>query len=113
MLYDIINRLPAGNSGATLRCVAEFVEGGDVTIEEELQCPHPSSSTSDVKARVVMHVSTHRGFVVGAWLSPHDPVLHRVVLVTRGRSIVSYTSLVELLKAGECAAEGACSFLCL
>ena len=110
-LYAIINKLPAGNSMFTLRCVAEFVDGGDVMVEEELQQPHhPSSSSFREQQRVAMHVSSHRRFVVDAKLNSHDPVLHRVILATRGRSLVSYTSLVELLSAGECAAEGTPSF---
>ena len=114
MLYAIIKKLPADNSMLTLRCVAEFVEGGDVMIKEEPQHPqHPSSSNIRENQRAPMHVSSHRGFVVDAKLNPNDPVLHRVVLATRGRSMVSYTSIVELLSAGECAAEGAPSFSCL
>ena len=107
MLYEVINKLPVSNSMFTLRCVAEFVHGGDVMVEEGLQQPqHPSSSDCRENQRVAMHVSSHRKFVVDAKLNPHDPILHRVVLATRGRSMVSYTSLVELLSAGECAAEG-------
>src|SRR5258706_3030944 len=53
-----------------------------------------------------MRVSSHRGFVEGAESNPHDPTLHRVVLATRGKSMVSYTSFTELLSAAECAAEG-------
>ena len=110
-LYAIINKLPASNSMFTLRCVAEFVDGGDVTVEEEFQQPQqpPPSSFREQKS-VVMHASNHRKFVVDAELNSHDPVLHRVVLATCGRSMVSYTSLVELLSAGECAAEGTSSF---
>ena len=109
-LYLIINKLPAGNSMFTLRCVAEFVDGGDVMVEEEIQLPLRSCGEQQ---RVAMHVSSHRRFVVDARLNSPDPVLHRVVLATRGRSMVSYTSLVELLSAGECAAEGTPSFSCL
>ena len=106
-LYAIINKLPADNSTFTLRCVVEFVDGGDVMVEEDLQqSHHPSSSNSGGQQRVAMHVSSHRKFVAGAKLNSHDPVLHRVVLATRGRSLVSYASLVELLSAGECAAGG-------
>jgi hypothetical protein len=106
-LYAIIHKLQANDSAFTLRCVAEFVEGGDVTVVgERQQVPSLSSSVCEDNQRVAMHVSTHRRFVVDAELNPHDPVLHRVVLATRGRSLVSYTSLVELLSAGECAAEG-------
>ena len=110
-LYAIINKLPADDSRFTLRCVAEFVDGGDVMVEEEPQGPqHLSSSNHGERQRVAMHVSSHRSFVVDAKLNSHDPVLHRVVLATRGRSMVSYTSLIELLSAGECAAEGTSSF---
>ena len=113
-LYSIINKLPSDNSKFTLRCVAEFVDGGDVMVDGELQQPHhlPSSSLGE-QQKVAMHVSSHRKFVVDAKLNSHDPVLHRVVLATRGRSMVSYTSLVELLSAGECAAEGTPPFPCL
>jgi hypothetical protein len=111
-LYAIINNIQADDSAFTLRCVAEFVEGGDVTVEGERQ--HIPSSSSSLKGgvnhRVAMHVSAHRRFVVDAELNPHDPVLHRVVLATRGRSMISYTSLVQLLSAGECATEGVSSF---
>jgi hypothetical protein len=111
-LYATISKLQAGNSALTLRCIAEFVDGGDVTVGEEPQHTHlASSSKGGEKNRVAMRVSSHRRFVVDAELNPHDPVLHRVVLATRGRSMVSYTSLVELLSAGECAAEGTRSFL--
>ena len=113
-LYSIINKLQTGNSMFTLRCVAEFVDGGDVMVEEEFQhSQQPSSSSRMEQQRVAVRVSSHRRFVVDAKLNPHDPVLHRVVLATRGRSMVSYTSLVELLSAGECAAEGMPSCPCL
>ena len=113
-LYAIVNKLPADNSMFSLRCVAEFVDGGDVMVEEDFQQPHHlSSSKLGDRQRVSMHVSSHRRFVVDAKLNPHDPVLHRVILATRGRSLVSYASLVELLSAGECAAEGTPSFSCL
>ena len=80
-------------------------------VDEVRQHTHtPSSSEGMEKQRVAMRVSGHWGFVVDAELNPHDPVLHRLVLATRGRSMVSYTSLVELLSAGECAAEGTPSF---
>jgi len=106
-LYKVINKLPAGDGALTLRCVAGFVEGGDVMAEDVRQHTHfPSSSVVGERQRVAIHVSSHRGFVADAVLNPHDPVLHRVVLATRGRSMASYTSLVELLSAGECAAEG-------
>ena len=112
MLYAIINKLEANNGMLTLRCVAEFVEGGDVMVGEACQHTHThSSSKGGGKQRVAMRVSGHRGFVVDAELNPHDPVLHRLVLATRGRSMVSYTSLIELLSAGECAAEGTPSSL--
>ena len=111
MLYTIINNLQASNGMLSLRCVAEFVEGGDVMVGEVRQHTHTPSSSKVVETqRVSMRVSGHRGFVVDAVLNPHDPVLHRLVLATRGRSMVSYTSLVELLSAGECAAEGTPSF---
>ena len=107
MLYAIVNKLEASNDMLTLRCVVEVLAGGDVMIEEVCQSTHSPSSSKGMKSqRVPMHVSSHRGFVVDAELNPHDPVLHRLVLATRGRSMVSYTSLVELLSAGECAAEG-------
>jgi hypothetical protein len=109
-LYTIINRLQAGDGMLTLRCVAEFV-GGDVMVEGGRQhTPSPSFSNAGRTQRVAMHVSNHRGFVTDAELNPHDPVLHRVVLATQGRSLVSYTLLIELLSAGACAAEGAPSF---
>jgi len=113
-LYAIINKLQASDGMLPLRCVAEFVEGGDVMAKEVRQHT-PSSSSSKVgeNKRVAMHVSSHRGFVSDAERNLHDPVLHRVVLATRGRSMVSYTSLVELLSAGECAAEGTLSYFSL
>jgi hypothetical protein len=112
-LYSIINKLQAANSKFTLRCVAEFVDGGDVTFEEGLRhARSPFFSTGVEKQRVSMHVSTHRRFIIDAALNPHNPVVHRVVLATRGRSMISYTSIMELLSAGECATEGARSFLC-
>jgi len=111
--YAIINKLQASNTKFTLRCVAEFVDGGDVMVEEERQYIHPpSSSGGGGKQKVAMHVSNHRKFVVDAEPNPHDPVLHRVVLATCGQSMVSYTSLAELLGAGGCAAEGPCLHLC-
>ena len=108
-LYGIINKLQERDNMPTLRCVAEFVDGGDVMIEEEdIQ---DVRATSEVKGGVVnqqlpMRVSSHRRFVEGAESNPHDPTLHRVVLATRGKSMVSYTSVKELLSAAECAAEG-------
>ena len=112
-LYAIINKLQASDDMLTLRCVAGFVDGGDVTIENRIQeSGAPSSSKGTGKERVAMHVSTHREFVGDAELNPHNPVLHRVILSTRGRSLVSYTSLVELLSAAECAAEGTRTILC-
>ena len=112
--YAIVNQLQASDGMLTLRNVAEFVEGGDVMVGAVRQhTDSPSSSKGEEKQRVAIHVSSHRGFVVDDELYPPDPVLHRVVLASRGRSIVSYTSLVELLSAGECAAAGIRSFLSL
>jgi len=94
----------------THRYVAEFVDGGDVMIGEEVIQNSPGTSSeikgSIVKQQVVMRVSSHRRFVGDADSNSHTPTLHRVVLATRGRSIVSYASLVELLSAAQCAAEG-------
>ena len=98
----------------SLRCVAEFVDGGDVMVKEEvLQDPAASSEIKgDVASQQVpMRISSHRKFVEGAESNPRDPTLHRVVLATRGKSMVSYTSLIELLSAAECAAEGMQSIL--
>ena len=109
-LYAIINKLQAGEDMPTLRCVAEFVDGGDVLIGEEVQrgslSTSPKGEESVTKQRVAMRVSSHRKFVEDAESSPQNPTLHRVVLATRGRSMVSYTSLLELLSAALCAAEG-------
>ena len=109
-LYGIINKLQAGDNMPSLRCVAEFVDGGDVMIKGEvLQGVLATSSESKgivVNQQVAIQVSSHRGFVEDAESNAHNPTLHRVVLATRGRSLVSYTSLVELLSAAECAAEG-------
>jgi hypothetical protein len=104
-LYAIINKLQGGDNMPTLRCVAEFVDGGDVMIGEEAPQDDPAAS-SEVNPRVAMRVSSHRRFVEDADSNTHNPTLHRVVLATRGRSVASYTSLVELLSAAECAAEG-------
>lgn len=106
-LYEIINKLQAGDSVLTLRCVAGFVDGGDVMIEEEGRHPlSASSSTGEKSQRVAMRVSDHRKFVEDADVSPHNPTLHRVILATHGRSMVSYSSLAELLRGAGCAAEG-------
>jgi Fungal protein kinase len=109
-LYKIINKLQASSETPTLRCVAEFVEGGDVMVEEEIQQIGSAAPTKGQEAvvneHVAMRVSSHRKFVVNADPNAHNPTLHRVVLATRGRSMVSYTSLVELLSAAKCAAEG-------
>jgi hypothetical protein len=109
-LYVIVNKLQAGDDVPSLRCVAEFVDGGDVMIREEIQQDTLATSSTDnqitANERVPMRVSSHRKFVKDAEPSSGDPTLHRVVLGTRGRSLVSYTSLVELLSAAKCAAEG-------
>jgi hypothetical protein len=89
----------------TLRCVAEFVDGGDVMIGD-VSDPSFEINGSVVNQQVAMRVSSHRRFVEDADSNAHNPTLHRVVLATRGRSMVLYTSLVELLSAAECAAEG-------
>ena len=109
-LYGIINKLKERDNMPTLRCVAEFVDGGDVMIGEDTQQDIPTTS-SDIRGgvvnqRVAMQVSSHRQFVEDAESNPHNPTLHRVVLATRGKSMVSYTSFTELLRAAECAAEG-------
>ena len=109
-LYAIINKLQGGDDRLPLRCVAEFVDGGDVMVEEEA-LPTSSSKSTDMQ-RAAMRVSTHRKFAHDAEPNSIDPILHRVILATRGRSMVSYTSLVELLRAAECAAEGTRSFFC-
>ena len=108
-LYGMINKLQEGDNMPSLRCVAEFVDGGDVMVEGDiLQDPAIGSEiTGDaVNQQVPMRVSSHRKFVEGAESNPHNPALHRVVLATRGKSMASYTSFVELLSAAECAAEG-------
>ena len=109
-LYGILDKLQEGGDMPTLRCVAEFVDGGDVMIEEHAQQDIPTTS-SDIKEgivnqRVAMRVSSHRRFVEDAESNPRNPTLHRVVLATRGKSMVSYSSLNELLSAAQCAAEG-------
>jgi len=87
-LYAIINKLQVSHNEFTLRFIAEFVDGGDVMVEEERQNTNsPSSSKGGEKQKVSMHVPTLRRFVVDAELNPHNPVLHRVVLATRSRSI--------------------------
>ena len=113
-LYGIINKLQEGDNMPTLRCVAKFVDGGDVMVEAEImQDPDASSELKGdvINQQVPMRVSSHRRFVEGAKSNPHNPTLHRVVLATRGKSMVSYTSLIELLSAAECAAEGMRSIL--
>jgi Fungal protein kinase len=109
-LYRIINKLQASSETPTLHCVAEFVEGGDVMIKEVIQQTGSAASSKGkeevVNERVVMQVSSHRKFVANVDPNAHNPTLHRVVLATRGRSMVTYTSLVELLSAAKCAAEG-------
>ena len=101
-LYGIIHKLQERDNMPTLHCVAEFVDGGDVMIVEGSQQDIPTTSNH----QVAMRVSSHRRFVEDAESDPHNPTLHRVVLATRGKSMVSYKSLVELLSAAECAAEG-------
>jgi len=109
-LYAIVNKLQAGDEMPTLRCVAEFVDGGDVTIVEEIQqdivATPPNNKEITVNQRVPMRVSSHRRFVKDVGPGSSDPTLHRVVLASRGRSMVTYTSLVELLNAAKCAVEG-------
>ena len=109
-LYGIIDKLQERDEIPTLRCVAEFVDGGDVMIGEENQQDIPTNS-SDIKEGVVnqqvaMRVSSHRGFVEDAESNPHNPTLHRVVLATRGKSMVAYKSFTDLLNAAASAAEG-------
>ena len=106
-LYAIIKKLQEADETLSLRCVAEFVDGGDVTVEGDSGSAAASEDEeSPIKKHVAMQVSSHRGFVEDAQSSAHNPTLHRVVLATCGRSMVTYTSLVELLSAAECAAEG-------
>ena len=115
MLYEIINKLQGGENMPSLRCVAEFVDGGDVMIGEEvlqdILATYSEPKGNVVNQQIAMRVSSHRGFVEDAESNANNPTLHRVVLATRGRSLVSYTSLAELLSAAECAAEGTQSML--
>jgi hypothetical protein len=98
-LYAIINKPQGGDNMPTLCCIAELVDAGDVmTGEEALQDDPPTSSEINgriVKQRVAMRVSSHRRFVEDAESNAHNPTRHRVVLETRDRSMVSYTSFVE------------------
>ena len=106
-LYGIIKKLQEVDETLSLRCVAEFVDGGDVMVDEEVISTTPTEGDqTPIKERVMMRISNHRVFVEDAQLSTHNPTLHRVVLATRGQSMVSYTSLADLLSAAECAAEG-------
>jgi len=109
-LYAIINKLRGGDNMPTLRCVAELVDGGDMMIGEEILQDGPSTSSeikeNVINQRVAMRVSSHRGIVEDADSNVHNPTRHRAVLATGVRSMASYTSLVELLSAAECAAEG-------
>ena len=106
-LYAIIKKLQEAAETLSLRCVAEFVDGGDVTVEENgSYAALVENKETPIKKRIPIRTSSHRTFVEAAQLNTHNPTLHRVVLATRGRSMVSYTSLVELLAAAECAAEG-------
>ncbi len=88
-LYEIINKLQADAEMPSLHCVASSKGKSKITTQQ-----------------VAMRVSNHRKFVKDAESNPHNPTLHRVVLASRGRSMVTYTSLVELLNAAACAAEG-------
>ena len=88
-LYDLLPKIPTLPDMPSLRCTANFVEGGHVIGEG-----------------VEMRVSSHRKFVVGTPNSRRDPIAHRVVLGTRGRSLSTYTSMLELLIGAKCAAEG-------
>jgi len=108
-LYSIIDKLQEGDNTPTLRCVAEFVDGGDVMIGKDVW--RGPATSSKIKGRVVnrqvtMRVSSHRRFVTGSKWNPNNPTLHRVVLADRGKSMVSYASLIELLSAADCAAQG-------
>ena len=109
-LYEIINKLQADAEMPSLHCVAKWVDGGDVMVEEEAHEDNPAASSKGkskiTTQQVAMRVSNHRKFVKDAESNPHNPTLHRVVLASRGRSMVTYTSLVELLNAAACAAEG-------
>ena len=113
-LYGIIDRLQEGDDMPSLRCVAKFVDGRDVMVEAEImQYPDICSEIKGdvVNQRVPMRVSSHRKLVEGAESNHHNPPLHRVMLATRGKSMELYTSLIELLSAAECAAEGMRSIL--
>jgi hypothetical protein len=105
-LYATIKKLDETNEISSLRGVAEFLDGGDVTVEEEDTSTAPFEHQQVPKDRAAMRVSSHRTFVEDTQLNIHNPILHRVVLATRGRSMASYTSLPDLLSAAECAAEG-------
>ena len=109
-LYVTINKLQEGDNTPTLRCVAEFVDGGDVMIGEDVPLgTHATSSTikgGGSNHQVAIRVSSPRRFVEGAESNPNNPTLHRVALATHGKSLVSYTSFIELLSAAESAAEG-------
>jgi hypothetical protein len=106
-LYAIIKKLDESNETSSLRCVAEFLDGGDVTLEEVDTSTGPfERQQMPTKKQVAMRVSSHRTFVNDAQMNTHNPVLHRVVLATRGQSMTSYTSLAHLLSAAKCAAEG-------
>ena len=91
-------------------CSSDLVMIGKEVLQDALATsPEPKGSV--VNQQVAMRVSNHRRFVEDAESNAHNPTLHRAVLATRGRSMVSYTSLVELLSAAECAAEGTQSIL--
>ena len=108
-LYAIIDKLQEGDNMPIPRCIAELMDGGDVLIGEDVgQGPATSSKIEGgvVNQQVAMRISSHRRFVEGAESDPHNLTLHRVVLATRGKSMASYTSLVELLSAADCAAQG-------
>ena len=86
------------------------MDGGDVAVEEgNSSAAALETNQTPIEKRVVMRISSHRAFVEDVQLNTHNPTLHRVVLATRGQSMVSYTSLVDLLSAAECAAEGTCA----
>src|SRR5258706_15144353 len=65
-LYGIINKLKERDNMPSLRCVAEFVHGGDVMIGGYAQQDIPTTSSDimggAVNQQVAMRVSSHRRF---------------------------------------------------
>jgi len=133
LLYKLLHAIPRDDNMEELDCVATFVKGGDVVaIPEPCEISEPVTGANanpgqggttvqqgyshgveddggacNKPTEQRMRISTHRARCPGSIRKAReDSICHRLILSSRGRSMVSYTKTSTLLRGAKGAAKG-------